>query len=234
MSKRSEIDQSISRNAFSRGMNPCDPEPQIVTDLGLLIFKISNKLSKGNSHEDNELLSRLGNTLKTVSLTSSSWKGLLTAGRGPTSMSLIEQLFHFSITVGDVTLAEMMLQIGADPNWKLVRHHGLAAIDFAVRFRCKCIIDLLLKSGAVYSQTTLMHAISVEDFDTADRMLHPDSSVDLNFNYINEPDPLNPLDLGPLKVETVTLLGLTSFSSIGECCHCCHDEVALSANEEYC
>lgn len=217
-SEQSESDQTTWRDAVSREGVPCNLEPQIVTDLGLLIFQISNKMSKGNSYDDRKLLSKLGNTLKTMALTSLSWQHLLTAGEGPTSMSLIEQLFHFSVTVGDVTLAKMMLQIGADPNQQ-VWDNGLgirvSALDFAVRSRYNSITESLLNAGADVGQRSLKHAIISRDFDTADRLLQSNPYLDLNFNYLDDLEALHIPQLQPLKFETVTLLGLVCLSYVG-------------------
>lgn len=223
MSEQSESDQITWRDAGSRGGDPCDPEPKIVTDLGLLIFQISNKMSKGNSYDDRKLLSKLGNTLKTVALTSSSWKGLLTAGGGPTSMSLIEQLFHFSITVGDVTLAKLMLQVGADPNQQ-IWHNDLgicvSALDFAVKSGPDTIIEVLLNASADFSQRSLNYAIMSSNFDTADRLLQSDPYLDLNFNYLDDLGAHQISQLHPLKFETVTLLGLVCLDYMASHCFC--------------
>lgn len=223
MPEQSESDQTTWRDTFSRGGGPCDPEPQIVTDLGLLIFQISNKMSKGNSYDDRKLLSKLGNTLKTVALTSSSWKGLLTAGGGPTSMSLIEQLFHFSITVGDVTLAKLMLQIGADPNqqiWDNGLGKCVSALDFAITSRSNTIIDVLLNASADFSQRSLNYAVISGDFNTADRLLRSDPYLDLNFNYLDDLEAHQISQIHPLKFETVTLLGLVCLDNMGSHCFC--------------
>lgn len=230
-SERSESDSTIQRDAVFHGVSPCDPEPQIVTDLGLLIFQISNKMSRGNSYDDRKLLSKLGNTLKTVALTSSSWKGLLTAGGGPTSMSLIEQLFHFSITVGDVTLAKLMLQVGADPNQQ-IWHNGLgicvSALDFAVRSRSDSTVELLLNAGADIGQRSLEYAIISNSLNTADRLLRSDPSLDLNFNYLNDLEHLTSR-LQPLKFETVNLLGLVCLGYMDS--HCICDDRSSAAME---
>lgn len=230
--EQSESDQTTWRDAVSRGGAPCDPEPQIFTDLGLLIFQISNKMSNGSSYDDRKLLSKLGNTLKTVALTSSSWKGLLTAGGGPTSMSLIEQLFHFSITVKDVTLAKLMLQIGADPNqqiWDNGLEICVSALDFAVKSRSDTILDVLLNASAEISQRSLNYAIRSRNFDTADRLLRSDPYLDPNFNYLDDLEEYQILQLQPLKLETVNLLGLVCLVYMD--LHCICDDKSSTAME---
>lgn len=238
ISGRSESDLTIQRDAVSHGVSRCETEPQIITDLGLLIFQISNKLSKGNRHNDKKLLSKLGNRLKTMALTSLSWQGLLTAGEGPTSWSLIEQLFHFSITVGDVTLARMMIQIGADPDQQVwVKDLGVcvSALEFAVRSRSTNIVNLLLNSGAAHSQRSLAYAIIAGDFDTADRLLQSDPRLDINFNYLDDLEAHSITEVRPLKFETVTLLGLVCLEHrCSRCLFCRNDRThTFYGNEEY-
>lgn len=223
--------QTLGMDAVSRG--GATDDPQIVTELGRLICQMSNKLSTGirvstGMRVDNHILvARLAAEIKILAESTSSWKCLLAGGRGPTSKSLIEQLFEFSITNKDITLAKMMLEIGADPNQEI--GYRCSALDFAVTEQSKGLIDLLVNSGAVYGQMSLKHAVFVEDFDLADRMLHSDSSLDLNFNYINEKDMASPY-LGFLEVETLDLVGFvcTLFAGV----YYYHDEAILSANEE--
>lgn len=234
ISELSESEQNVRRDAASHGNSPCDP--QIVTDLGLLIFHISNKLSTGNSHDDKTQLSRLGDTLKTVAMSSSRWKGLLKAGQGATSKSLIEQLFGFSITGEDKTLAEMMLQIGADPNQRIHDENGeicVSALNFTIRHRYDDLSNLLLDSGAAYGQTSLKHAILAGDFHTADRLLQSDPSLDLNFNYVNDPGLSMKSRFGTLKLETVNLLGLVCHYYTGTGCFCDRDEATLSTSQNH-
>ncbi|KAG6354519.1 hypothetical protein INS49_004536 [Diaporthe citri] len=243
MSEWPEREQNVKRDAASHENSPCDP--QIVTDLGLLIFHISNKLSTGNSHDDKTRLFRLGDTLKTLAMSSSRWKGLLIAGQGVTSKSLIEQLFEFSITSGDMTLAEMMLQIGADPNQRIhdrnpdQRVHDrdggicVSALDFAIEHRYNDLGNLLLDSGAVYGQTSLKRAVLSGDFHTADRLLKSDPSLDLNFNYVNDPELSMKSRFWTLKLETVNLLGLVCLYYMGFCSYCNRYEATLSASQNH-
>lgn len=222
LSECPEGDHIVRRNCLSRGKNHC--EPQIISDLSLLTFPVSNKLSTGNSDDDKTLLSKLGDTLKTMAMSSSTWKGLFTAAGGPTSKSLIEQVFDFSITEEDVILAEMMLQVGADPNQKIWdRDLGrcISALDFAARSQSDGIINLLLNSGAVCTQLALKYVILAEDFNTTDRLLQSDPSLDLNFNYLDDLDPDTISHLGHLKLETATLLGLVCLhTSVSFYCNC--------------
>lgn len=236
-SERSESDSTIQRDAVSHGVNPCDPEPQIVTDLGLLIFQLSNKMSKSDIFDDRKLLSKLGNTLKTVAMTSSSWKGLLTAGGGPTSMSLIEQLFHFSITARDETLAKLMLQIGADPNQQ-IWDNGLgicvSAIEFALKSRSYTIVLPLLNAGAELSRRSLFHAIMSRSFGITKFLLRSDPHLDLNFNYLDDPEAHQISKLEPLKLETVNLLGLVCLLDEGSHCSCGQNSSPAKEHENRC
>lgn len=119
-------------------------ESQIVNDLGLLIFQISNNLSTGNNHDDKMLFSNLGYGLTSLARSSSSWKGLLTAGGGATSRSLIEQLFEFSVVDNNTSLAEMMLQIGADPNQRICDRNPrerCSALEFAVSMNSSSLMS---------------------------------------------------------------------------------------------
>lgn len=153
LSKWAKGDQTFEIGAVSRGGTAYDP--QIVTDLGRLIFQLSNKLSTGNTYDYQRLLANLAHELKVVAESASSWKGFLLPGQGATSKALIEQLFQLSITSNDRIFAKMLLEIGADPNQRLER--CFSALDLAVRLRFKELIDLLLNSGAVCSQATLMY-----------------------------------------------------------------------------
>lgn len=221
LSEWPENDHNIERNAASHEGNL--NFPQIFTDLGLLIFQLSNRLSTGNSYDDKKQLSDLSDTLKTIALSSSSWKNLLIASRGPSSMSLIEKLFNFSITEGDVTLTDMMLRIGADPNqqvWDNRSQKFVSALEFSIRSRSIGIINLLLNSGAAYGQRTLAHAVVAGDFDTADRLLRSDPCLDLDFNYLDDLESYVTLSLQPLELETVTTLGLVCLEHLGHRCFC--------------
>lgn len=198
--------------------------PQIITDLGLLIFQISNKLPTSSSLDYQESLFDLVQTLKGIAISSSGWKELLQAGGGSTSRSLIEELFNFSITENDTTLAEMVLQIGADPNQQICSGNPgerVSALDYAIRSRFNGLANLLLDSGAIIDdQNGLKHAILAGDFNTADRMLQSNSSLDVNFNYLNNSDLPVISHLGHLKFETVTLLGLVCLHHARRLCCC--------------
>lgn len=201
--QRSESDQPIRKEAVSLGEHPRDS--RIVTLLGALVFQMSNKLLISLNDYD-----FLVQTLKTVAMSSSSWKDIITAGRGPTSRSLIDQLFEYAIKRPDETLAKMMLQIGADPNQNFL--HGVQfcapALNFTIQQRYDDLSNLLLDSGAVYGQTSLRHAILSGDLSIADRMLQSDPSLDVNFNYIDDLDALTISKLTYLNLETINLLGL--------------------------
>lgn len=236
-SEPSGSDQTIRMDAFSGGGSTYDRELKIFTDLGRLIFQISNKLSKGDSHDDKIILSKLGNTLKYVALTSSSWKGLLTAGGGPTSMSLIEQLFRFSITNRDVTLATMMLQIGADPNQEVLDEslgEYISALDFAMKSCSGSITELLLNAGAGFGQRSLKSAIISKSFDTADRLLRSDPYLDLNFDYLDDLEEYRISQLQALNFETVTLMGLVCLEYMGSSCFCDGNDSAAKEHSSQC
>ena len=203
---------------------PGEPsEPQIVTLLGLDLFKISNKLSTGDVHYANQLV-KLGDTFKFMARTSSSWEGLLKAGTGSTSRSLIEQLFEISITGHDLSLVKLMLRFGADPNQQIYdRFLGtcVSALDYSLGRRKSDIADLLLNSGAVYCQTSLKHVIFAGDFATADHMLESDWSLHLDFNYLDDLDQHTISSLSHIKLETANLLGLVCLDIIGfQYCDC--------------
>lgn len=234
ISEWSESEQNFKRDAASPGNSPRDP--QIVTDLGLLIFRISNKLSTGNRYDYYTQLRRLGDTLKNLAMSSSRWKAFLNAGQGATSRSSIEQLFEFAIISQDMTLAEMMLRVGADPNQRIHDRTGRlrhSALDFANGDRCNGLRDLLPSSRAVFGQMSLKHAIQAGDFHTADRLLQSDPSLDLNFNYVNDPELSTTSHLGTLKLETVNLLGLVCHYYAGFCCFCDRDEATLSTSQNH-
>lgn len=221
-------DQSVLRDTVSDRWTPSDP--QIATDLERLIFQISNKISTGFICDDEELLASLVNRLKTVAKSSSRWRRLLSDGQGVTPRSLIEQLFIFSIRNGDKALADLMLRIGADANQKVEKY--ISALDYAVEFHLKSIVDLLLDSGALYGQITLMRAIVAENFDIADFMLQSNPLLSLNFNYCDDPDSGISSKFGALRVETVSLLGLMFWSCTGACLHGYHGEMIVVANVE--
>lgn len=211
-SESTESDQLVQRgDAVPDRWTPGDPH--IATDFERLIFEISNKISAGCTSDEEKLWASLADRLKTVARSSSRWKSLLSNGQGATPRALIEQLFKFSIRHSDETLADLMLQIGADPNQKVLGN--TSALYYAVG-RSKSIVALLLSSGAVCTQVTLMRAIVAGEFDIADLMLQSNSSLDLNFNYHDICS-----NFGVLKVETVTLLALMSWSNTGACC-CYH------------
>lgn len=219
--QRSESDQSVRNEAVSLGEHPCDP--RIVTHLGALVFQMSNNLLTNLNDYD-----FLVQTLKTVAMSSSSWKNIILAGRGPTSRSLIDQLFEYAINRLDETLAKMMLQIGADPNQRILNQRSpgfqirAPALDFALQWKSdgNDIVNLLLDSGAVYGQTSLRHAILSGNFNIADRMLQSDASLDVNFNYLDCLDTPIISMLKDLNLETATLLGLMCLRSSSYSCGC--------------
>lgn len=160
-------------------------------------------------------------------MSSSGWKGFLTASEGATSRVLIEELFKYSITSDDAILAEMMLQNGANPNQQIsTRDSGncRSALEFAVRHQLNGVINLLLKSGALCSQMALKDAIVAENFDTADQMLQSDPSLDVNFNFLDDRDLITTLEPGHLELETLTLVGLVCLHTDGST-YCDCDEI---------
>lgn len=197
-------------------------EPHVVASLGVPVYQISNNLLKGRCSRRFGVQA-LVNALKTMAMSGSSWKSTLTAGGGLMSRALIEKVFDFSVVDNNIFLAQMMLQIGADPNQQIKEIYGdanicdlyddgsISALDHAQGSQSKGIIRLLLDSGAVYGQKNLMLAILTEDFTTADRMLLPSSALDVDFNYLDVPNRIPALDLGHLVVESVTLMGLVCF-----------------------
>lgn len=218
-------------------------ESQIAALLGLHAFEISNNLSTGRYGYDPFRLYIFGDSLKHVAQASSSWKEILTAGSGATSRALIEKLFGFSIMAQDRTLAELMLQIGADPNQQifdsdlqidgsdLASGMCVSALDYAIRRTSNSIANLLLDSGAVYGQTSLKQAIMARDLDTADRILKFDQSLDMDFNYLDSIDQHTISFLGHLKLEKATLLGLVCLDVCSLDCRC--DESQGPSNESH-
>lgn len=225
----SEKDQIVKEEVkFYRGELSAS---QITTLFGLHAFKVSHNLSTGPSGYDMKRLFRLGNTLKHVAQTSSSWKRILTAGAGAMWRPLIEKLFEFSIISRDRTLAELMLQLGADAyqqifDWRLGMR--VSALNYSIGPISNPITNLLLESGAVYGQISFKHAIMAEDLCTADRILKFNQSLDVDFNYLDSIDQRTSSFLGQLKLEKATLLGLVCLGVCNWSCYC--DASTLSSS----
>lgn len=217
----SENDQTVEGEVESHGRELS--MSQIATLLGLHVFEISNNLSTSSDNYDMKHLSTLGNTLKRVAKISSSWKRILTAGAGATSRALIEKLFSFSIIDLDETLAELMLQIGADPNQQIFKSDlgiHVSALDHTIGRFSNSVTNILLESGAVYTQTSLKHAIMNRNLDIAERILKFDQSLDVDFNYLDSIDEDTISLLGELKLEKATLLGLVCLNVCTVYCFC--------------
>lgn len=217
--QRPESHQVVNNEADSLEDHPCDPE--IFTLLTGLIFQISNKLSTDDI-DDGRCLPIFVHTLKTAAMSTSKWTDILTAGGGPTSRSLTDQLLEYSITMGDITLMEMSLQVGADPNHQIYQDYDgmcFPALEVALKRKRNRIASLLLDSGASYDKMSLKRAIIAGNIEIADRMLQSDSSLDVNFNYLEALDQYTQDELRHLKLETVTLLGLVCFHTVedGRC-----------------
>lgn len=205
---------------------------QIARLLSLHAFQISNNLSTGSRHGDTKRFSDLVYTLKHVAKTSSSWKGILRVG--PTSRALIEKLFDFSIMTQDRSLAELMLQIGADANQQVFDPYlrkFVSALDYCIGRARSPVTKLLLDSGAACGQTRLKHAIMAGDLDTADRMLETDQSLDVDFDYLATVDQRTVSLIGQVKVEKATLLSLLCL----DVCtlHCVCRASSLASNESH-
>lgn len=195
-------------------------DPQVLTDLGLLVFQISNKLSIGSIVDYQSRLFSLRDILKIVAKTTSKWESLLTAGGEATSRSLIEQLFELSINKNDKTLAEMMLRIGADPNQQMFNadlETRYSAIELAVTRKYHGIIDTLLNAGAVCGQMALNYAVIEGDFNTATQILESNPSLDVNFNYLDDLDAETRSRFQPVRLKTVSLLGLVCLHNVPGC-----------------